>query len=178
MVWVLRCCPALCPPRWGRSLFGGEKSPRLRLFTHFFGSLPHPCSAWPPPGKGSSALKWGPTWGWSEAGGENMRFRRGPPPTKTGKNNGCRQTNARTVVIYKYINFFGRVRQKSDIKKGPFLDLFLCHKNTRPNTLNKRLDGWKFFCKIFRFFCLFGPQKRVLLRAIFFSPSGLGGVGG
>ncbi len=28
------------------------------------------------------------------------------PPTKTGKNNGCRQTNARTVVINKYINFF------------------------------------------------------------------------
>ncbi len=28
------------------------------------------------------------------------------PPTKTGKNNGCRQTNARTVVINKYIIFF------------------------------------------------------------------------
>ncbi len=29
-----------------------------------------------------------------------------PPPTKEGKNNGYRQTNAGTVNIIKYINFF------------------------------------------------------------------------
>ncbi len=43
-----------------------------------------------------------------------------PPPTKTGKNNGCRQTNARTVVINKYIIFlmdFLRIRQKVPLKR-------------------------------------------------------------
>ncbi len=69
------------------------------------------------------------------------------PPTKAGKNNGYRQTNARTVYIIKYcILFFLTDPSKSGIKKGPLKDPFFCHKNTRPNTLNKRFDGW-LFCK-------------------------------
>ncbi len=46
------------------------------------------------------------------------------PPTKTGKNNGCRQTNARTVVINKYINFFRRARQKVALKRYRFKTRF------------------------------------------------------
>ena len=41
--------------------------------------------------------------------GENSRVCRGrkiTPPTKGGKNNGYRQTNARTGYIIKHINFF------------------------------------------------------------------------
>ena len=38
------------------------------------------------------------------------------PPTKEGKNNGHRQTNARTVYIIKHINFF----DGSGIKTDPF----------------------------------------------------------
>ncbi len=40
------------------------------------------------------------------------------PPTKAGKNNGYRQTNARTVYIIKFINFLTDP-SKSGIKKGP-----------------------------------------------------------
>ncbi len=38
------------------------------------------------------------------------------PPTKEGKNNSHRQTNARTVYIIKHINFF----DGSGIKTDPF----------------------------------------------------------
>ncbi len=62
------------------------------------------------------------------------------PPTKVGKNNDCRRTNARTVKIIKYIIFLTGP-SKSDIKKGPFLAPFFCHKKTRPYTLNKRHKG-------------------------------------
>ncbi len=42
------------------------------------------------------------------------------PPTKTGKNNGCRQTNARTVVNNKYINFFDGSVKKVTLKRVHF----------------------------------------------------------
>ncbi len=40
------------------------------------------------------------------------------PPTKAGKNNDCRQTNAKTVLIIEYIIFLTGP-SKSDIKTGP-----------------------------------------------------------
>ncbi len=54
----------------------GEKSQDYDFLQIFLFVALHPCSVWPPPGRGSSAPRWGPTWGWSEAGDENMLFRK------------------------------------------------------------------------------------------------------
>ncbi len=42
------------------------------------------------------------------------------PPTKGGKKNDYRQTNARTVYIIKYINKIWRIRQKKAKKRIRF----------------------------------------------------------
>ncbi len=41
-----------------------------------------------------------------QGGGLSFEGSADAPPTKEGKNNGYHQTNARTVNIIKYINFF------------------------------------------------------------------------
>ncbi len=96
------------------------------------------------------------------------------PPMKEGKNNSYRERKARTVYFIKYI-FFLTDPSKSGIKTVQFQDLFLCKKNTRPNTLNKLLDGWYFLqcflgktcrkvtkTRLDLVFCVFWPQKWVL----------------
>ncbi len=45
-------------------------------------------------------------YAWAFFGSDHLATLPLAPPTKSGKNNDCRQTNARTVVINKYINFF------------------------------------------------------------------------
>ncbi len=102
------------------------------------------------------------------------------PPTMAGKKKtAIRQTLQRSKLLS--ILIFLTDPSKSAIKKDPFLDPFLCHKKTPPNTLNKRYEGCNEFCKFFggngpkcdektvknHLFCLFGHQKRVLWRAIF-----------
>ncbi len=94
------------------------------------------------------------------------------PPTKGGKNNGYRQTNARTVYIIKYIIFLTDPSKKGK-KRIRFKTRFYGHKKTRPNALNKRPDGWLQNLKKNRVkkrikngggivFCAFWHQKRAL----------------
>ncbi len=53
-----------------------------------------------------------------------------------------RQTLERSILL-SIIIFF----DDSGIKTDPFQYPFLWHKKTRPNTINKRLDGWYFMQK-------------------------------
>ncbi len=59
----------------------------------------------------------------------------------------------------------------SDIRKNPFLEPFLWHKKTRPNVLNKRLDGrlliWFFFFWKKWFYAFLGTKNGCYARAFF-----------
>ena len=93
------------------------------------------------------------------------------PTTKEGKNNGYRQTNARTVYIIKYINFFDGPVHTVTLKRYRFKTRFYVTKIPV-----QRLDGWYFFCNIFwekraekwqktgqiSFFVFLGPKMGVV----------------
>ncbi len=51
------------------------------------------------------------------------------PPTKEGKNNGYRQTNARAVYIVNYINFFDGSVKKRHKKGSVFRPVFMAQKD-------------------------------------------------
>ena len=86
--------------------------------------------------------------------GRAPKIRRSSPPTKSGKNNDCRQTNARTVYIIKYINFFDGPVHTVTLKRYRFKTRFYV------KYLKQTPRRVEIICKFFWvFFAFLGPQN-------------------